>query len=163
MRIENLLSPGLLSNAIELRSAACRAISNIEVTAGRTPGGLTSGANSLHAFFTDCASKIAALRDVTAPTVSSRTQAVGANTVVITTSEPLDPRILPDLTSFVTAPVRTITGVEIVGTQVRVTYSGASLANGNTIAYTQPSGANKLQDPSGNLLASFTAAAITVA
>ena len=39
----------------------------------------------------------------------------------------------------------------------------ASLANGNTIAYTQPSGANKLQDNGGNLLASFAAQAIVVA
>ena len=163
MRIENLLSPGLLSNAIDLRSAACRAISNIEVTAGRTPGGLTSGANALHAFFTDCATKVASLRDVTAPTVASRTQATGANTFKITTSEPLDPRIIPPTTAFVTSPARTITGVEIVGLDVLVTYTGASLTNGNTVAYTQPSGANKLQDPSGNLLASFGASAITVA
>lgn len=162
MRIETLLSPGVLSMGYRLRTEAAKAISSVEIFAGRN-GGVSQSATVLHAFFTDCASKIAGLRDTTAPTVSARNQAVGANVVVLTTSEPLDPRILPDLTSFVTAPARTITGVEIVGNKVNVTYSGASLANGNTIAYTQPSGANKLQDPAGNLLASFTAAAIVVA
>lgn len=163
MRLENLPSPGLLPNAIDLRSAAARAISNVEVTAARTPGGLTSGANGLHTFFTACAAAVAALRDITAPTVTARNQATGANVIRLTTSEGLDPRIIPNLTSFVTAPARTITDVVINGTVIEVTYTGASLVNGNTIAYTQPAGANKLQDLGGNLLASFTAQAIAVA
>lgn len=162
MRVETLLSPGMLSMGIRLQSEASKAISSVEIFAARA-GGTSGSATKLHAFFTDCASKIASLRDLTAPTVSTRTQPTGGLTVTLTTSEPLDPRIIPPTTSFVTNPVRTIEKVKIDGNKLLVTYSGASLANTNTIAYTQPGGANKLQDLGGNLLATFAAAAITVA
>jgi hypothetical protein len=101
-------------------------------------------------------------RDTTAPTVSSR---VGlGNEVTITYSEGLDPYSAPAPTTFVTNPARTITGVRVKGAQVIVTYAGAPLANSNTIAYTQPGAtAVRLRDQGGNLAASFTAAAITVA
>jgi hypothetical protein len=161
MRIETLPSPGLLSNSIELRAAAARAISNIETTAGRS-GGVTSGANSLHSFFTACAAAVASMRDLVVPTVTARNQTTGANVVRLTTSEGLDPTVIPALTSFVTAPARTITAIEVQGNQLLVTYSGASLASGNTIAYTAP-GTNALRDPAGNLLATFAAQAIVVA
>lgn len=162
MRIENLPSPGLLSNSIYLRSAAAKAISNCEVVASKSAGGKTSNANALHTFFTACATAVASLRDVTAPTVTARTQATGSNTITLTTSEGLRPDIIPATTSFVTSPARTITEIKVQGTSVLVTYSGASLANGNTIAYTAPA-TNKLQDPAGNVLADFAASAITVA
>jgi hypothetical protein len=161
MRVETLPSPGILSMGIRLRTEAAKAISAVEIFSDRS-GGTSGSATQLHTFFTACATAIASLRDTTAPTVVSRTQATGANRIVITTSEGLDPRIIPPLTSFVTSPARTITGVTIEGTRVLVDYTGASLANGNTIAYTQPTGLNKLQDPGGNLLATFTAAAIVV-
>ena len=162
MRIESLLTPGQLSMGIRLRTEAAKAISAVEIFAAKA-GGTSGSATVLYNFFTDCATKLATLRDTVAPTVSTRTQPTGGNTITLTMSEPLDARIIPDLTSFVTAPVRTITGVAIDGTKVLVTYSGVSLANGNTIAYTQPGGANKLQDSGGNLVATFAAAAITVA
>lgn len=162
MRIENLPSPGHLSNAIYLRTAAAKAISNIEVVAGKTPGGKVSTANSLHTFFTACATAVNGMRDTVLPTATAFNQTAGANVIRITTSEGLRPDIIPALTSFVTSPARTITGVEVAGNQLRVSYSGASLANGNTIAYTQPA-VNRLQDPAGNELASITATAIVVA
>lgn len=162
MRVETLPSPGMLSMGIKLQSEAAKAISSVEIFAARN-GGTSGSATRLHAFFTACATAIASLRDLTVPTVSARNQTTGANVIRMTTSEPLDPRIIPDLTSMVTAPARTITRISIEGSLVLVEYSGASLANGNTIAYTQPSGANKLQDNGGNLLASFTAQAIVVA
>lgn len=161
MRIESLPSPGLLSNSIDLRSAAARAISNIEITAGRS-GGTTSNANVLHNFFTACATAVASLRDLVAPTVTARNQVTGTNVIRLTTSEGLDPTVIPALTSFVTSPARTITAIEVQGNQLLVTYTGASLANGNTIAYTAP-GSNALRDPAGNQLATFAAQAITVA
>jgi hypothetical protein len=161
MRVETLPSPGILSMGIRLRTEASKAISATEIFASRN-GGTSGAATQLHTFFTACATAIASLRDLVAPTVSSRTAVTGDLFFKITTNEALDPRIIPDLTSMVTAPVRTITKIEIKGFDVLVTYSGASLTNGNTVAYTQPSGANKLQDLGGNLLASFTAAAITV-
>lgn len=162
MRLETLPSPGMLSMGIRLQTEAAKAISSVEIFAARN-GGTSGSATKLHTFFTACATAIAALRDLTAPTVTARTQPVGAFVVTLDTSEPLDPRIIPPTTSFVTAPVRTITAVEIVGSAVKVTYEGASLANGNTIAYTQPGGLNKLQDAGGTLLASFAATAIVVA
>lgn len=103
--------------------------------------------------------------DVTAPTVVSRTQAAGANVVVITFSEGLDYRQVPAAAAFALSPARTITGVEIVGTTLRLTYSGASYTSGNspTVGYTQPAAtAVRLQDPAGNLVATFAPAAITV-
>jgi hypothetical protein len=162
MRVESLPSPGLLSNGIRLQTEASKAISSIEIFAART-GGTNGSATRLHAFFTACATAIAALRDNTVPTVTARNQTTGANVIRMTTSEPLDPKVIPDLSSMVTAPARTITRISIEGSQLLVEYTGASLANGNTIAYTQPSGANKLQDNGGNLLASFAATAIVVA
>jgi len=162
MRIETLPSPGLLSMGFRLQSEATKAISSVEIFSARN-GGTSGSATKLHAFFTACATAIASLRDLAVPTVTARNQVLGVNTVVITTSEPLDPRIIPDLTSFVTAPVRVINKVEIIGLTVQVSYDGVALTNGNTIAYTQPSGLNKLQDAGANLLASFAAAAIVVA
>ena len=162
MRVETLPSPGMLSMGIKLQTEAAKAISSVEIFASRN-GGTSGSATKLHAFFTACATAIASLRDLTAPTVTARNQTVGANVIRMTTSEPLDPRIIPDLSSMVTAPVRTITRIFIEGNVLNVEYTGASLANGNTIAYTQPSGANKLQDSGGSLLASFVATAIVVA
>lgn len=161
MRIENLPSPGQLANGINLRSEAAKAISFIETIAPKQ-GGTMGTATYLHTFFTACASAIASFRDLVLPTVTARTQPVGSNVITLTTSEGLEPTILPALSSFVTAPVRTITAVEVQGFKVLVTYSGASLANGNTIAYTAP-GTNALRDEGGNLLASFAATAIVVA
>lgn len=163
MRIETLPSPGMLSMGIRLQSAAAQAISSVEIFAARSGTATSPQATKLHAFFTACATAIASLRDLVLPTVSSRTQPTGVNRVTITTSEGLDPRIIPPLTSFVTVPARTITAIEIVGNTILIDYDGVALVNANTIAYTQPGGANKLQDPGGNLLATFAAAAITVA
>lgn len=163
MRVETLPSPGILSMGIRLQSEAAKAISAVEIFAARSGTATSGSATKLHTFFTACATAIASLRDLAAPTVTARNQTTGVTQVRLTTSEPLDDHIIPPLTSFVTAPVRTITAVEIIGNQVLVSYEGAALVNANTIAYTQPPGANKLQDSGGNLLASFAATAIVVA
>lgn len=163
MRLETLPSPGMLSMGTRLQSAAAQAISSVEIFAARSGTATSGAATQLHVFFTACATAVAALRDLVAPTVTARNQTTGVNQVRITTSEPLNDHIIPPLTSFVTAPVRNITAVEIVGNLVLVSYDGVALTNGNTIAYTQPGGANKLQDAGGNLLATFVASAIVVA
>ena len=165
MRIETLPSPGLLSNSIDLRSAAARAISKIEVTASRSAGGVTSGANALHVFFTACATAVAALRDLVVPTIASRTApATGATEVTLTYSEGLDPNFIPPTSAFVFSPVKTVSAVRVEGTKVILSLTTA-VANGNTVAYTQPvaAGTLKLRDPAGNEPVSFTAAAIVVA
>jgi exosome complex RNA-binding protein Rrp42 (RNase PH superfamily) len=152
----------MLSMGIKLQTEAAKAISSVEIFAARN-GGFSGSATKLHAFFTACAAAVASLRDTAVPTVSARNQTTGANVVRLTTSEPLDPKVIPPLTSFVTAPARTITDIHIEGNVVYVEYTGASLVNANTIAYTQPGGANKLMDNGGNLLATFAATAIVVA
>lgn len=166
MRIENLPSPGLLSNAIELRSAAARAISNIEITAGRNAG-ITSGANALHTFFTACATAVASLRDLVAPTVVSRIAPAGQNILTITFSEGLDRDYLPATTAFTIAgaPANSITKVEVSGTRLLLTGNVNFVPGTHTVAYTKPTGASALplRDPAGNEVAAFTAAAIAAA
>jgi len=104
--------------------------------------------------------------DATVPTVSTRTQAAGVPVIVITCSEGLNPDVVPPLDSIViSSPSRTVTGIEIRGATIRVSYSGVVLTAGDTpeIAYTQPTDTTlRVRDQAGNLLASFTAAAVTV-
>lgn len=57
MRIENLASPGLLSNGIRLRSEAARAISQVEIYTDKIGGAANDKATLLNAFFLDCAAK----------------------------------------------------------------------------------------------------------
>jgi hypothetical protein len=161
MRVENLPSPGTLSNSIYLRTAAAKAISNAEVVAGRS-GGTTSTANTLHTFFTACATAVAGLRDLVAPTITARTAPVAAaNVVTLTCSEGLDPTVVPAAAAWTFSPARTVTKTEIVGNRLILTVNLA-VANGNTVAYTAP-GTNALRDAGGNLLATFAAQAIVVA
>ena len=60
MRVANLPSPGQLSNGIRIRTEAAKAISSVEVTASRTPGGAIDTADNLHAFFIACAAALEA-------------------------------------------------------------------------------------------------------
>ncbi len=163
MRIENLPSPGLLSNAIDLRSAAARAISNVEITAGRN-GGISSNANRLHAFFTACATAVASLRDLVAPTVATRVAAAGQKTLTITFSEGLDPTQRPALTAFTIggAPAQTLVSLDISGNRLTLVGTQNWVPGTHTVAYTVPSGAAALplRDPAGNDVAAWTAAAI---
>lgn len=166
MRIETLKSPGLLSNGIALRSAAAKAISQVEIYTGKIGGVANDKATLLNAFFLDAAAKALAgtTADAVAPAVSTRTQTFTEKVIVITYAEALD-SVVPPVSAFaITDPARTVTGVEVVGSTVRVSYSGALLvtADAPLIAYTQPS-FNQLRDQSGNLAASFAAAAVTVA
>lgn len=162
MRVENLPSPGLLGNAISLRNEAARAISRIEVNAGRM-GGTTSGANQLYAFFTAAAAAVASLRDQVVPTVSTRVAAASSVVLTITFSEGLDRKFVPALSAFAVAGAGapTLTKAEIKGNKLLLTASGAFVAGTHTIAYTQPASTQiRLQDEGGNLVASWTAAAI---
>lgn len=153
MRIETLLSPGVLANGFKLRQEAAKAISAVELAAGRTPGGKTTTAASLNAFFVDCASKVSGLADATAPTVVSSVEA--GDVVTITFSEVLDAGVVPALSAFAFTPARTVTAVEVVGDTVLVTATGAIPTD--TIAYVQPA-VNALRDRAGNLVASFSGA-----
>ena len=148
-----------------LRTYIADAVSEVQVDAARR-GGVTVASAQLHAMLTAGAAAIAALRDLVVPTVSTRLQAFGVSTIVLTYSKPLDPAFVPPTSAFaITDPSRTVTAVRVVGRTVEVGYSGATLvaADAPLIAYTQPTANLRLRDQAGNLAASFTAAAVTVA
>lgn len=154
MRIENLLSPGLYSNGIKLRTEAAKAISAAEVTAMVTPGGLNPSAGVLAAFFSDCAAKLAGLYETTAPTVSSRTR-VSATEVRIVFSEKMDTSVLPTAAAFASSG-NTITDIKWLNDTTLVLI-GTGFAVTETVSYTQPA-LNAIRDRSANKVASFSGA-----
>lgn len=148
-----------------LRTLIADAVSEVQVDASKR-GGVTVASAQLHAMLTAGATAIASLRDLVAPAISTRTQAFGAAKIVLTYGKPLDPAFVPPTSAFaITDPNRTVTGVAVVGRTVEVSYSGVVLvtADAPLIAYTQPTADLRLRDQAGNLAASFTAAAVTVA
>lgn len=156
MRIETLLSPGILANGIRLRTESAKAISSVEVTAARTPGGKCTGAGKLAAFFTDAASRLAGLYETTLPTVSSR---VAASTTVlnITFNEAMDQSVLPLPTAF-TSSGNTIGSLRWASSTV-LEITGTGFVAADTISYTKPT-VNFLRDVSNNGVATFTTQAI---
>lgn len=153
MRIDSLLSPGQLSNGFMLRNEANKAISSVEITAGRTPGGKTRAAKALADFFTDCASKLSGLVDVTAPTISSRV-ATSATLVTLTFSEPMDTSVVPAAAAF-TSSGNTI-GARAWTSSTTLTVAGTGFASGENFTYTLPA-TNALRDRAGNQVATTSA------
>lgn len=163
MRVDTLPSPGLLSNGIRIRIEAAKAISAVEINAGvPANGGKATGAKPLSDFFTACAAALATFVDAVVPTVSTRTiSASFPKRITLKMSEGLDPKFIPATTAFaVTTQVRTVDKITVDGPFVHVDVTVAFVAGAVNIAYTQP-GTNNLRDLSGNLLANFTAAAVT--
>lgn len=154
MRIETLLSPGILSNGFSLRSEANKAISSIEITARATPGGKTRAAGTLQAFFTDCASKLAALVDLTVPTwAAAVATATSATQINIVFAENMDQSVTPPITAFAITG-DTITAVAWTSaTNLRLT--GTGFAAAETLTYTRPA-TNFVRDVAGNALATGT-------
>lgn len=62
MRTEELKTPGVLTNGMELRAQVARSISQIQITCAKTPGGKVQAANTLAAFLLDAAAKLAAYK-----------------------------------------------------------------------------------------------------
>lgn len=165
MRVETLPSPGLLSNGIRIRVEAAKAISAVEINAGiAANGGKSSTAKPLSDFFTACAAALSTLLDVTAPTVTARSIAP-SNTkrITITLSEGLSGKFVPAVGDFAIAgQVKAVTKVTIDGPFVYLDVATAFVAGAVTLAYTQNVAvAKRLQDESGNQVASFTATAVT--
>lgn len=130
MRLETLKSPGLISNGVRLRSEASKAISAVEIVAGRTPGGKTNTAKTLSDFFSDCVSKLSGLLDAVLPTYASSLITAAAPTkLVITLSEDMDPGVIPAGSAFVSSPARTFSAVAVQGSKVTLTASAAFTAN----------------------------------
>lgn len=97
-----------------------------------------------------------------APTIASRTQPVGVNVITVNfTGADLGGFSLP--AHWATNPIRTIVGVDQTGPrQLQIRYSGAALANGNTLAFDNPA-VPTLRSVYGVAVADAAASAITVA
>jgi hypothetical protein len=154
MRIETLLSPGLGTNSIALRTQAAKAISAAEIVAMRSPGGKTQSASTLADFFTDCASKLSALFDVTVPTwAAAVATATSATQINIVFAENMDQGVIPLPADFA------ITGDTITvvawtsATNLRLT--GTGFAAAEDLIYTKPA-VNAVRDLAGNQLATGT-------
>lgn len=151
MRIETLLSPGQLSNGLRLRTEASKAISSVEITCGRTPGGKTTAAKTLYDFFTDCATALSTLYDVTAPTWAAAVATATSSTQIdIVFAENMDQTVTPATTAFAITG-DTITAVAWTSaTNLRLT--GTGFAAAETLDYTQPA-TSYIRDLAGNALA----------
>jgi len=165
MRVENLPSPGLLSNGIRIRIEAAKAISAVEINAGiPANAGKSSTAKPLSDFFTACAAALAGFLDVIVPTIAGRAATPSnPSRIILTYSEGLHKKNLPDVTDFaVTTQARTVTKVTIDGPFVYLDLNAPLVAGAVNVAYTQSATVSKrLQDESGNQAASFTATAVT--
>lgn len=152
-----------LGKGQELRQLLAAACSEAQVDASRRAGD-SAAAQQLVTLLTAAIAQVSGVADDVLPTVSSKTQAFGVASIVLTYSKPLDPDWVPAIADFaITDPARTVTGVSVVGSTVLVAYSGDVLvtADAPLIAYTQST--QGMRDIAGNLAASFTAAAVTVA
>lgn len=164
MRVATLPSPGLLSNGIRIRIEAAKAISAVEINAGiPVNGGKSRNAQPLSAFFTACAASLSTFLDATVPTVASRSIAPSAaKRITIACSEGMDKKFVPAAAAFaITGQARTIEKVTVDGPFIHIDVTAAFIAGAVNIAYTQPGATSNLRDVSGNLLASFTATAVT--
>ena len=163
MRVSTLPSPGLLSMGIKLRTEAAKAISAVEISAGRGHAGAAKSPHAfqLNAFFTECATAVASFIETTVPVIAARS--IGAATptrMVLTYGEGLDSKFVPAVTDFaITGQVKAVTKVTIDGPFVYLDVATPFIAGAVLVAYTQ--GAIKLRDASGNFAASFVATAVT--
>lgn len=154
MRVETLLSPGKLSNGINLRNAAARAISSVEISAGRTPGGKTIAAKELYDFFADAATKLSTLYDVTVPTFTGVVNS--ATEIELTFSEAMDTGVVPAAAAF-GIPGDTVDSVAWgAGPQLgKLVLTGTGFAAAESLTYTKPA-TNWLRDLAGNAAATAT-------
>lgn len=155
MRHTSLLSPGTLANAGRLRSEVAMAISRVQLTGLRTPGGKTAQARQLRNFLVDAAARLDVFVESTVPTVLSRVR-TNATTITITFSETLaaGTNNTPAPSAF-TVTGGTVQSVAVSGSTVVLTGTGFDV--GDTVAYTQPA-EKRLRDLGGNLVANFSGA-----
>lgn len=149
---------------IKLQSEMAKAVSAVELSAMTGAGGKTSLAKQLDNFLVAARNAIAGLIDAVAPTVSSRNVgAVSASVVRIRADKWLDAAFVPAPAAFaLAAPAKTISKVEVDGPDIllHVTVPYTSADSAPTVAYTQPGATSNVRDLSGNLLATFAAAAV---
>lgn len=156
MRETDLPSPGANPNSFALRRIAANYLSNIQMVARAYPGGKNPQAGQLKAFFTACAAKCDAFIDSVLPTVTTRVLN-SATQVTITFTEALSGSKKPLPAAFTVSAGGVVTAVAISGNTVVLTGTGFTVAA--TVVYVVPTpAAQKLQDPSGNLVAAFSGA-----
>lgn len=164
MRVSTLPSAGLISNGNRLRIEAAKAISAIEIVGGRSgAGGKHSSAKTMADFFTACGAAIASFVEAVAPTPASRNLVPSASKrITILFSEGLDRKFVPAPAAFVlTGQVQVPSSVTVEGPFVYLDFPVAFTNAAVNVAYTQPGAGSNLRDLSGNLVASFAAAAVT--
>lgn len=162
MRVETLPSPGILSSALRLRIEAAKAISAVEIVAGRTPGGKTKAAYNLSAFFTACADALSALVDGTAPTMAGTTiTSTAATTNKIAFGETMDQTVTPAAAAFAVDNGGVVSSVAwgSGGDAGKLILTGTGFAALDVVTYTQPA-TNFLRDRAGNAMASGTKATV---
>ena len=162
MRVDTLPSPGLLHMGLQIRTQMAQTISGIEIVAGAT-GGKASQAAQFDAFLVACRTAISTFIEVVAPTITARAiRASEPTKLYLLAGEGLDPKFVPPVTAFAIAGVtKVVSKVEIDGPFIVLTVTVPWVfGNVSTVAYTQPGATTNARDLSGNLLASFTAAAI---
>lgn len=152
MRIETLPAPGYLSNGITLRREAAKAISVIEIVAGRTPGGKTTNAKTLSDFFTACVTALSALYDVTAPTMAGATgTAVSPTSITLVFAENMDTSVLPASTAFTVNNGGVVSSI-VWTNATTLTITGTGFAAADVVTYTKPA-TNMIRDLPGNQMA----------
>ncbi len=166
MRVENLPSPGLLSNGIRIRIEAAKAISAVEINAGiPANAGISRSADPLFDFFAACSAAISAFRDVVVPVIAARSVSPSQpGVIVLTYSEGLSSKNVPLPADFaVTVQARTVTKVVVDGPFVFLHLSAPLVAGAVSVAYTPNAGnaALRLQDDSDNEAVAFVATAVT--
>lgn len=154
MRSDQLPSPGALPNGFALRQATARAVSGVQIVAGKTPGGKTRAGAQLKAFFDAASAFVATFADLVVPTVSTRVR-TSATVATITFSEPLDQTVVPPLSS-ITIGARVLSAVTVNGSG-QLVITGTAITAADVITYTAPA-ASYLRDRAGNKLANFTGA-----
>lgn len=161
MRLTDLPSPGRVANGIRMRTELVKAISSIQIASKSAANAKVAAAKDLTTCLNAAVAAISGFIDAVVPTVVTRSTVAGdAKTVKVTFSEGLRPDVIPAASAFAFSPAKTITGMQVDGKVLTITVS-AALTAGATLAYTQPA-TNRLQDPSGNLVATWAAATVTV-
>jgi hypothetical protein len=162
MRITDLPSPGRVARGIRMRTDLVQAISSIQIASKSSAGAKVAAAKDLTTCLNAAVSALSGYIDAVVPTVATRSTVAGnAKQVKVTFSEGLRPDVVPSASAFTFSPAKTITGLQIDGKVLTITVS-ADVTTGATLAYAQPA-VNRLQDPSGNVVATWTAATVTIA
>ena len=154
MRVSTLKSPGRLTNAIRLRQEVCNAISAVEVRGAH--GNAEPTQASLVAFLQDAEFRASSAKRVSAPVPNPTpfTYQGAAKGLIVEFPVALNPRLVPAAAQFVVAG-KTLQGGVVSGNRL-ILCVNSNLTAGFTIVYTDPGTGDRLQDLSGNIVASFS-------